>query len=59
MSPTDLLTLEEVAATLRVSPRTVRREIAEGHIRVIKIRRRPLVQDSELEAYIAASRRLG
>lgn len=55
---TSLLTLEEVADHLRVSIRTVRREIAAGHIRVIHVRRRPLVQTSELEAYIAASRRL-
>lgn len=53
-----LHTLDEVADKLRVSTRTVRREIAAGHIRVIHVRRRPLVQESELEAYIAASRRM-
>lgn len=49
-----LLTLEEVAAALRVSKKTVRRLVAAGRIRVKHVGRRPLVTSTELEAYIAS-----
>jgi excisionase family DNA binding protein len=51
----ELLTLDEVAERLRVSRRTVERELAAGHIRPIRIGRRRLVTVKELEAYVAAA----
>jgi excisionase family DNA binding protein len=54
---TDLLTLDEAAARLRVSRRTVQRLIAEGRIRPVRIRRRVLVTPRELEAYLAGLHR--
>lgn len=53
MSP--LLTLHEVAAVLRVSVSTVRRLVASGELRVVRVRRRPLVSEKELEAFVSAS----
>lgn len=55
---TSLFTLDEVAGRLRVSTRTVRREIAAGRIRTIHVGRRPLVEERELDAYVAAQRRV-
>lgn len=52
---TELLTLDEVAAALRVSRRTVEREVAAGRIRPVRIGRRRLVSVKELEAYVAAA----
>lgn len=52
----ELRTLAEAAARLRVSRRTVERLIAAGRIRPIHIGRRTLVTDRELEAFVAASR---
>lgn len=49
----ELLTLQEVAEQLRVSTRTVKREIEAGRIRSVKIGRRTLVTGRELEAYVA------
>jgi excisionase family DNA binding protein len=54
---TELLTLNEVADRLRVSTRTVRRLVASGQIRVVKIARRTLVKASEVDAYVAAASR--
>ena len=54
---TPLHTLTEAADYLRVSRRTVEREVAAGRIRVVKIGRRTLVTERELEAYLAARRR--
>jgi excisionase family DNA binding protein len=50
---TELLTLDEVAERLRVSRKTVNREIARGHLRVLYIGRLPRVKASELDAYVA------
>jgi excisionase family DNA binding protein len=52
----ELYTLVEVAEKLRVSRRTVERLVAAGRIRVIRIGRRVLVTDRELEAFIASLR---
>lgn len=52
---TELLTLQEVAERLRVSVSTVRRLVASGQIRVVKVGRKPLVTSRELEAYLAAA----
>jgi excisionase family DNA binding protein len=54
---TELLTLSEVAERLHVSVRTVRREVAAGHLRVLKVGRRPLVTVREFESFVAAARR--
>ena len=54
---TKLFTLSEVADLLRVSPRTVRRLVAAGQIRVVKVGRRSLVTERELDAYVAAAYR--
>lgn len=54
---TRLLTLDDVAARLHVSTRTVRREIKAGRLRVKKVGRKPLVTDREFEAYVSASER--
>jgi excisionase family DNA binding protein len=50
---TELLTLPEVAARLRVSVSTVRRFVASGQLRPVYIGRKPLVTVRELEAFIA------
>jgi excisionase family DNA binding protein len=52
---TRLLTLPEAADRLRVSARTVRRLVASGQLRVIKIGRRSVVPESEVEAFLAAA----
>lgn len=53
MTVVELLTLPEVAAQLRVSLRTVQRLVRDGRIRVVRVRRRPLVTSRELAAFIA------
>jgi excisionase family DNA binding protein len=53
---TELLTLQDVAERLKVSRRTVEREIAAGRIRIVRVGRRIRVTTRELEAYIAAQR---
>jgi len=50
----ELLTLSEAAAHLRVSARSVRREIADGHIAAVQIRSRLRISTSELARYIAS-----
>lgn len=55
MSP--LLTIEDVAARLQVSRRTVYRLIAEGRLRPIHVGRRTRFTEREVEAYIASLRR--
>ena len=52
----ELLTLNQVAAHLQVSRRTVERLVAAGRIRVVHIGRAIRVSDRELEAYVAAQR---
>jgi excisionase family DNA binding protein len=49
-----LLLLREAAAELRVSVRTVEREIADGKLAAVMVRRRRLVARAELDRYIAA-----
>jgi len=51
---TPLHTLTEAADYLHVSKRTLERFIAAGYIRVIKIGRRTLISERELEAFVAA-----
>ena len=50
----DLLTLAEAAARLRVSARSVRREISDGHLAAVQVRTRLRVSTAELARYIAA-----
>ena len=52
---TELLTLTEAAARLRVSVRTVQRLIAAGEIRPTHIGRRTLISEKEVEAYLSAA----
>ena len=49
----ELLTIEEVVARLRVSRRTVYRLIERGNIRPVHIGRRVLVTEREVQAYVA------
>lgn len=51
-----LLTVAEAAERLRVSARTVEREIAAGRLACVRVRSRRLVDDADLTAYISASR---
>lgn len=51
---TSLYTLDEVAAHLRVSLRTVRRFVSSGQLRAVKMGRKPLVTERELEAFVAS-----
>ena len=53
-APDGLLTLTEAAEHLRVSARSVRREIADGHIAAVQVRTRLRVSTAELARYIAA-----
>lgn len=48
-----LLTLAETAHELRVSIRTIEREISDGRLVVTRIRSRPLIDRSDLQAYLA------
>lgn len=52
-----LLTIPEVAERLRVSTRTVRRFIASGQLRVLKVGRRTLITEREVDAFLAAAAR--
>ena len=52
-----LLTIPEVAERLRVSTRTVLRLIASGQLRVLKIGRRTLIMEREVDAFLAAAAR--
>ena len=47
-------TLAEVADRLRVSVRTLEREIRDGKLSILRVRSRRLVAASELERYISA-----
>lgn len=57
MAETRLLTLPEMADRLRVSVRTVQREVRLGHLRPVRIGRRTLFTEREAEAYLAAAYR--
>lgn len=52
-SDQQLLTLAEVASALRVSKRTVHREIQRGHLQMIRVARFPRVSVQSLQAYIS------
>lgn len=53
----ELLTIDETAARLRVSRRTVYRLMAEGRIRATKVRGSTFVSQLALDRYVAASER--
>ncbi len=58
--PGQLFTLDEAAARLKLSRRTVEREVRAGRIRVLHIgpsKRRVVVTERELSAYLAAAHR--
>jgi excisionase family DNA binding protein len=54
-----LLTIDEVAERLRVGKRTVERWVAEGEIASVKMGRRRLVQETELERYLRLAQKRG
>lgn len=56
MTDGELLTFDEVARRLRVSRRTVERLDKAGRLRALRIGRRRVVTERELEAYIASLR---
>ncbi len=51
-----LITVPEAAERLSVSPRTIRRLIAEGKIRAYQIRRAVRISESDLQAYKKSAR---
>ncbi len=53
----DLRTLDEAAAKMRVSVRTIQRLIAARQIRPIRIGRRTLIETREIDAYLSAAYR--
>ena len=52
----EILTLEEVAAILKTSVKTVRRRIASGKLKAFKEGGRVVVLEPDLEAYIERQR---
>jgi excisionase family DNA binding protein len=52
-----LLTVTEVAEMLRISERTLRRLVAAGRLRAVRIGSRTLFTEREVAAFIAASQR--
>lgn len=52
----DLLDLDQVAVELRVSRRTVERNIADGQIAAFKIRTRVYVERTELNDFMSRQR---
>lgn len=54
--PPLLLTLGEVAGHLRCTRRTVERQVAARHLRVVKVGRAVRVERVELERYLGALR---
>jgi excisionase family DNA binding protein len=55
----DLWTVDETAEKLRVGKRTVERLIATGELRSMKVGRRRLVQQDEVERYLRLAERRG
>jgi len=53
----DLRTLDEAAAKMRVSVRTIQRLIATRQIRPIRIGRRTLIETREIDAYLSSAYR--
>ena len=54
-SDPQFLTLQETASRLRVSVRTVEREIADGKLSAVRVRRRIRISLDALSAYIAVA----
>ena len=52
-----LLTTDDVAALLGVSPRTIRRLVSLGQLRPVYVGRLPRFTEAEIEAYCAAAYR--
>ena len=50
-----LLTPDDVAERLQVTPRMIRRMMAEGDIRFVQLRKGRRIRETDLEAYIDAS----
>jgi excisionase family DNA binding protein len=57
VTQTVLLTVPEAADRLRVSRRTLERLIAAREVRPVRIGRRVLVSEREVESYLAAAYR--
>jgi excisionase family DNA binding protein len=55
----ELLTLDEVADRLRIGKRTVERLVAGGEIRSLRVGRRRLVEQLEVERYVKVAARRG
>lgn len=56
-APSDLLTVREVAAVLKLSERTVRTRLAEGSLRCVRLTRRCVrVRRSDLNKFIDGAR---
>lgn len=51
-----LLDIPAVARALNLSPWTVRRKIAEGQLKALRIGRRVLIEPAEVERFVAAAR---
>jgi len=51
-----LLSIEDSAGLLSISPWTVRKYIREGKLRPVRIGRRVLLEESELERFIMENR---
>ena len=54
---TEVLTMDEAAAVVKVSRRTLERLIADGRIRPVRIGRRVLVTGREIDAFLAGAAR--
>jgi excisionase family DNA binding protein len=58
LSLTELLTLDQAAARLQVSRRTLSRLMASGQVRVVRFTQRSVrIKSTELEAFVAACER--
>jgi excisionase family DNA binding protein len=55
-TPPSLYTIPGVAASLKVSPKTVRRWIDRGDLAVHRLGRRIRISDADLAAFLAARR---
>lgn len=56
-NPTPLMTVNDVAERLDVSPRSVRRLITEGKIRIYRIRRSIRISEADFLNYLKTTRR--
>ena len=52
-----LLSIEEAASTLRLSPWTIRRHLTEGKLKAVRIGRRVLLEPAELQRLVEAGRK--